>query len=390
MQTTPLTPIPDVGPMPRGSVKPITPISSLSSLTSHAKSTFTRGTEGGLKHDISWPGYLHDDSGSPGNPSGVTRNDFPDFTNQPLVSPLRMAAITGNPQLLYEEGDYIFTYKPRRDIGSDSYACYAIWNLNYALELSHVKRMQRNDPVVLARGRQPAGSIGPQEYKRKTGNMEKIEDWPTTVEEFARDMLPLGVFNTSSVKPNVRKRVTSIAYKGHVTMPNIFPPNKKGLCVSVGDTVGLVVKAFSNPYRGRINLDGKVEATPTPGPFLQVRGYWEYDCHNPIHCTELGKPSEYDVDFISDVKIDQEVYDYDPETKLLRFDKPIPTKDACIVSGMYQAGYYIQLGTVVRRTKDPSPHDIEMALRSKNGWNALQKYSTVDIELNPHPFNAMV
>src|ERR1700685_807289 len=103
--------------------------------------------------------------------------------------------------------------------------------------------------------------------------LNRVDDWPSTVEEFAKCFSFAGAFNSSSEKPQVRTRNCSIAYKGKIKMPDIFA--KEGVCPSVGDQVGLMVKCFPNHSKGLVGLDGKIESSPTKGPFLQVKGYFE-------------------------------------------------------------------------------------------------------------------
>lgn len=331
-----------------------------------------KGGLDGIPPGIAYPGYLYPSNSPDIDPTVMINNQNPEDTAEPKPIAIKMAALSDDSQLKYDAGDLIFIQNPLLDVTQGVYVCYALWNLNYGLEMAARKRAEKSEIV-------PVRELSSVDITKRRVKEELYGNWPVTVEEFMKMFHFYGSFISSNDKKMVRKRSVSIAPFGRIKMPCIFV-DEKGRFPGIGDVVGLKVKPMTNSYPGLVNLDGKVAGSPTPGKFLQVTGYWEYDCKNPIRCTTPFNPSQFDIDFAEDLTIEQTVYDYD-ENGLINTKAPIG--DSRLTTKMYQEGFYIRLGRVVRRTKDPSPSDIEAALRSKNGWVSLSKYSLLEIELKP-------
>lgn len=359
----------------------IVPIPSVSAMEGDNTFLSFKGGLTGIPPSLGYPGYLYPNDSDGMEPGVLFRNMDPEDTAQPWVFPLKIMALSDNYQSKYDDGDFLFLYNPFMDVNQGAYVAYAIHNLNYGLEICHRRRLERNEELV----RDISADMS--EHGKRRTRKELYDNWPGTVKEFMKMFVPKGVVVSSLDKKNVRKRTLGIAEGGLVRrFPHIFV-DERGRFPGVGDTVGLLVKPYHNDARGLIDLDGKATGSPTPGPFLQVKGYWEYDGRNPIHCTSSFKPSQGDVDFVDKITINQTIYEEDNDG-MINFNKQIG--ESKLTVDLYQQGYYIRLGRIVRKSKDPSPSDIEAALRSKNGWVTLQKYSEVEIELEVNPCNTLV
>lgn len=336
---------------------------------------------GGLNPILGYPNALFSrGQGGPLSAPRVVTNNNPEFTGQPFVSTIKLNALSDDTQKKYAEGDCIFLYKPNRGISEQTYTGYSIWNLNYYLEMAYVKSKL---PIVqeIVNGR-----------KRPSSALDRLDDFPVTIEQFQENLHHFGFFDSYTDKVKVRKRTCGLTVKGEVKrFPNIFAPDERGDTVSVGDTIALLVTMVENTQPGRLNMDGKVEAPGTLGKFLQVKGIWEHGSHHAIGCTRTGDPREGDVDFVADVTIPQLTADIDPNTHLVLNGTAKPSaKQPFMTSSVYRQGLVIPLGRIIRVNKPPSKHDIDMALRSYTGWATLQKYSTIDFWYNPLPAYRLV
>lgn len=343
-----------------------------------SEKTWGQSNGGGLTPVLTYPNGLYSaPSGTPLGEPGRTENNNPDETGQPGTATLPISALSDNAQKDYVKGDILFLFKPNRNLEQGgSYATYALWNMNYNLEMAYIKRKEGPPKAQ------------PKESLMKPSRIDRLYDWPITIQEFQESLHYFGIFNTSLDKANTRKRDVGTAHKGYVNnIPAIFPKDDRDRSIGVGDTAWLHVGYYYPAHQGRMNTSGKLEASATVGPYLQVKGMWERDSHAPIGCSKFGKPLRTDADSIVDMAIDQVDLPVDPVTGLVDMRAtPIPSSTP-LIAPMYQQGYLIKLGRVVKVTKQPSLADIEEALRSESGWKRLATYATVDIELTPCDFD---
>lgn len=326
---------------------------------------------GGLSPVLNYPNGLYSaPSATPLSMPGQVINDNPEFIGQPQTTTLNIAALSDDSQKLYDKGDFLFLFKSNRGIQENCYPTFAMWNLNYNLEVAFNYRKEKKE-------RPPQ----PQDSLKRVSHTDRLEDWPVTISEFMQWIKFFGVFNTSLDKVAQRKRRVGVVIKGAVTIPNIFEPDEDGNFVRVGDTVYLHVGMYQNDHQGRMNINQKIEAQGTVGKFLQVKGHWHRGTHSPIGCSKFMEPSRFDSDFIDEMVIDQFDLPIDPTTRLVMTEANPIRHSVPLITDVYQQGFNIKLGRVVRTTKDPSIFDIRNALRSESGWKTLQKYSTLDIEL---------
>jgi hypothetical protein len=250
--------------------------------------------------------------------------------------------------------------------------------------MARLLRDQRNQKVLL------------KENSSKTEPLltffgDKLDEWPVTIEQFTRTIYPLGVIRSFNDKKGVRKRRVAWQMEGRKTLPNLLAPVPYGKTATYPGTmmyagpdanVRLVVRSYDTAFRGRVGLSGKLEASATPGKFLQVKFGWEWGCRSPIHCTKLGEPQRGDLDFIDSMVIEQDIYgpdNYGPEG-LINFRKEPLKQKSILQVDLYQGGMAYELGTVHRVDKNPNTDDIELALRSFDGWERLKQYSTMELD----------
>jgi len=365
--------------IPGKTIQNMTPLPGLNKLAGSQTAVISEFPSGmptpNSRPALSWPGYLGQGTNGQGLEPNMVINNGPNMPTRTVVGRLNCAPLRDDSQLRYDAGDLVFLYSPMRDVQENRYAAYTLWRLNYGLEAAARKRLELAKMT-------PEQNVN-RDLFPKRAKQDRLDDWPTTVEEFLNSFSFAGGFNTSQEKPGVRTRNASIAYEGHFVMPTIFDPNERGDFPGTGDFVGLVCKAFENRYRGFLGPDGKSQGSATPGKFLQIRGYWSSDGKAPVHCTKLGEPQESDLDCVAPVDVEQTVYGYTPEGFVADDESGVDTDRVSFDS--YQSGFYIPLGTVTRVNKPPSKDDIDRALRSKEGWVNLQKYSTVEIHMEQMP-----
>lgn len=337
----------------------------------NSQQTWGNTTTGGLQPVLSYPNSLFSaPSSNPLGAPGRVINNNPEFTGQPQTATIQLAALSDDAQKLYEKGDMIFLYRPNRGVDEKCYPGFALWNMNYNLEMASIYRRDiKNRPPIH------------NEALTKVSHMDRLDDWPVTIEEFTTAFSFFGIFNTSLDKKNQRKRKAACVLKGAVTIPNIFAPDSDGRNIGVGDTCYLHVGMYTSAHQGRMNTKGGIEATATNGQFLQVKGMWEKHSHSVIGSSKFMHPREGDADFLADMDIDQYDLPIDVLTGLVNTRAQPQKREVPLVTKVYTQGLTYKLGRVVRTTKDPTKTDVENAIRSNPGWASLGKRATLDIEL---------
>jgi hypothetical protein len=347
----------------------------------NSERTWGQSNSGGLNITIGTGSPIGTSSGTLGG-SNVITNNFPDFANIGISFPLFIEALSDNTQRYYDEGDLLFTYRPRRGLDTNSYAVLTLWNLNYMLEMaSIVKILSPNSPI------------------RAGGHLDRFLDFPTTVEEFCENILFYGVFGSFNDKKVSRKRKIGSVIKYRTKIPNLWLKDESGNSVGIGDTVGLVVKFVTSQHTGRMNVEGQLEADASSHKFLQVRPYFEKDCHKPIHNSNpwkrdssgkldpyrYGEPGDADLDYVADVEVAPRRFAWSNATKLFDLSAPptaVPNVKP-LKAPVYGQGFYIRLGRVIMRDKEPHPNHVFDALRSHTGYKTLLRYSSLVIDFEP-------
>ncbi len=316
--------------------------------------------------------------------SMLVTNHYPDtFAKPSIVKRIFMNPLTDGAQMRYNDGDILFVYKPKSTLDSNTYTVFALPNLNHLLEMAHGTGLTGGIVYAGMERRGGEGGGGGSQARRA----EKY-DYPTTIDEFVRNVYLLGVYRSElKEKKGVRRRVAGVTVSGRALVDNHWGEMRPG------DTVGFYCKEFPNTQPTQIDWEGKTIGDATPGPFLQVKGYWESTCHNPIHCSSgAGTPQENDLDFVETRVIPQSTYAMDdPRTGTNLLDWAKGSSDSNVVRTMiakvYQQGAYFKLGRVLRINKTPTPMDIEAAERTFDGGARLRKNgATVDVDVNMRMF----
>jgi hypothetical protein len=299
---------------------------------------------------------------NPSGPLGVNNafvNNGYDAHPKTTTTIIRINPLTDNSQMQYSEGDILLIYNPKTGVKDHNYTALSLWKLNYLLEMA---LLEKSYPV--------------QDYKTSSTKLA----FPTTIDEFNNLIHFLGCYVTATGDPASRLKNCSVAVAGEVRIPNIFP-QKEGRRIQTGDIVFLRVSKKENPYDNFIDTEGARVGTKQSERFLQVTGYWEASCREPIGCTSSMKPSEEDVDFMDVATYDQKEYHVD-ENGLLDISRgPISNKTQKLIIDEYQQGQIIRLGMVIRVDRQPSTKLINEALRTPTGWKELRRGYPVDIKL---------
>ncbi len=304
-----------------------------------------------------------------------------------VIAELKINALTDDSQLQYKEGLPLFGFRDEEDVDNDSITAYGICNLNELLERSFIQRVLQQRGQTINGTNELVVTKGGITKRKQSIQKDLLDRMPITIREFLDSYTFLGIFNTAGNRSRVRKRDITLGVGGEMKMANIF-----GAAVRPGDTVYLYVKSYKNTSPAYLNWKGRSIGAPTPGKFLQIRGAFEPHTNNPIHAgrveqivTSEGKiktvkqdyPIEKDLDFIESSIIMQKIYEYDDVTQTIDMSKPTNDVETKIAVDLYQQGYAIQLGKVVRRGKDPTEEDIKTALRSFDYYTNLMSYAQI-------------
>ena len=211
---------------------------------------------------------------------------------------------------------------------------------------------------------------------------DKYRSFPTSSKEWEDHTTFFGLFESTNAPVQQRKKDTAVCIQGEITnIPNIWGDVKEG------DTLGFKVKRVVNRATDLVNAYGKKVASPTVGEILQIVPHVESEGKKPNYVTNHENPSEQDIDFFEPTVIRQHEYAFSPDGSVM-WDVP-PSQDySAFLAPVYRQGTYMELGQVVRRTvpQNPSPIDIQCALRTFDGWNNLARNDlTLDVEITGCP-----
>lgn len=346
------------------------------------KQTHFTSAQGGLNTKLpTLPAYLYRNPSSIAlSPNFIVENQHPQFVNQPLTATIKAGALDDGSQMRYDQNDLLFVFDAERDLNSGKFEVHSLWGLNYALEMAVIENT-RNSKSATEMARQ---------YSRRNS---KFSNWPLTIDDFCRKISFIGSYRTSvGGSEKIRSKTIGYAWGGMISMPCIFKPDESQRYPAVGDWVFLLVKEYDNNYSGVIDKEGKNIGSPTPGKFLQVRGYWVANSRIGLLNTNVEKngvlnPNPEDVAFKSSVTVKQVLYETNSDGSI-NYSKVI-SRDNKITYDKLQTGLLIPIGQVLRTTRFPAEWEIDAALRSKKAWNEIED-TKMDIQCKQLPFTLMI
>jgi hypothetical protein len=338
----------------------------------------------------------------------VITNQDPGNDDKPLTTEKFCLALPDDSQLRIQEGDLAFIAHPTKNLNEDKYCIMAVWNLNYYLERAARQKYFARQ-MRLAKGAEDATDTTPtnelgmraKRFKMADGKDPSSDDIPTDVRQFMDWVFYMGGIKSTMFKKGSRTGEFGIALKKRFKTDNIFYPDDAGHTIGTGDTAYLVVKPCDVSQNGGfVGLEGRIEGSIIPGlKPLQVKGMWNYGCNEPIHCSTKWPepPAPGDADYMAEKEIEQVYCHVDLNTGLVDPTRPdeIPVdmtvhRAKSITAEVYGQGYIILLGQVKRKEKDPSPADIDSAIRSFAGWANLSRYAGIELYLDPLGLNTIV
>jgi hypothetical protein len=182
------------------------------------------------------------------------------------------------------QGTHIFLYQTEQDVDDEKYFAMSLALLNDMLE--RAKRQELEHKASAGSRRTVAGTKravpGADDYFGDTASRNDpnllAAKFPTTLEEFRKDISYFGVIMSTNDSLPSRDRLTSQRIVGRERICKLWQ------FASQGDGLGFIGKHVENTYPVQFDYMGNTVGDRTPGPFLQVR-----DCVRP------GEHCEYNV-----------------------------------------------------------------------------------------------
>ncbi len=295
----------------------------------------------------------------------VTEN--PDYTNEPVVYPLMMSPLKNDRQLMYTEGDILFSYSKKSERDAHKLPTYSIWNLNFETE-SLARRQQEIDE---------GQDIEINNKKRKNADNDITSKIPINLDSHIENWVLSGIIVSDrtinqSRGPqdigDVRGQTIAVACAGRVTIPNYWG------YVKVGEYVGLNITMVNGGYYDKFfDINGSVLDEPTTCPFLQIV---------PVRCQGGRIPPMFlDLD---DIKPERDlVYKQETVVKQMVYGYLSPLQETkTLVYEQTRQSRYIELGIVLKTPSFPSDYQIKMGLRSEPGFKSLMNKAPLVINMS--------
>lgn len=346
--------------------------------------SFGLSSSGGLAAVEAMPmnpsGLLNSGAGAPMSmPNFPGVNDKSTSRDEKTVGiPFAIKALPGDYQMAYQEGHFLFTYKPEEGVKEQRYTALSIPVLNFLLEQAarfrgiSSKELGALEIIAQAAAPGPRADADVLKKRRIGQDPDPFFNFPVTLQQVRENIFPLGGFLSPNDKARSRERSLGLGIHGRLVNADLWPK------ASVGDYVGVMAQEVDNTYDSFYDPNGTGMGPATRGRYIQIVPWHERETPSPVIAGDFQKPKALvDAACYETKIIKQDVYEEDKTTGLLT--RTVLGADTPVITEIFQQCPVWVFGRLKRRTQLPTQQEVHVALRSHAQWQALYNRCRAEI-----------